>query len=161
MMKFIFGMQIDIKVFCKLILSFWVCVTIHTQSTQNKKFAYLCNISRKTWETKLIFCLSDKKKFSTRLQCLFRCAQPGMPKIPKITSFQYLCNILRKTQRMKFLQINIKGFFKLILSYQVCVVKYSQITQNNKFGGIQFLRYHKMTKIWTPPPPLLAPVQFW
>ena len=43
-MKFIFGMQISIKV--KLILSFSVCVTRHTQITQNK-FAYFCNISWK------------------------------------------------------------------------------------------------------------------
>ena len=41
MIKFIFGMQIDIKVFYKLIQSFWVCVTRHSQGTQNKKFAYL------------------------------------------------------------------------------------------------------------------------
>ena len=38
MMKFIFGMQINIKVFYKLILSVWVCVTRHAHSTQNKKF---------------------------------------------------------------------------------------------------------------------------
>ena len=35
------------EVFNKLILSFWVHATRHAQSTQNKKFAYLCNISRK------------------------------------------------------------------------------------------------------------------
>ena len=34
MMKFIFGMQINIEVFYKLILSIWVCVTRHVQSTQ-------------------------------------------------------------------------------------------------------------------------------
>ena len=39
MMKFIFGMQINNKIFYKLILSFWVCVTRHAQSTQNNKFA--------------------------------------------------------------------------------------------------------------------------
>ena len=46
---------------------------------------------------------------------------------------------------MKFLQINIKGFFKMI-SCNVCVVRYAQINQN-KFKSIQFLRFHKMTKI--------------
>ena len=45
-----FGMQINIEVFYyKLILSFWACVTRHFQSTQNKKFACLCNIFRKAW----------------------------------------------------------------------------------------------------------------
>ena len=43
--------------FYKLILSIWVCATRHAQSTQNRKFAYLCNISRKTWMMKLFFCL--------------------------------------------------------------------------------------------------------
>ena len=37
--KFIIGMQINIKVFLKLILSFWVCASRHAQSNQNKKYA--------------------------------------------------------------------------------------------------------------------------
>ena len=71
MMKFIFGMQIDIEVFCKLILSFWVCIALHTQSTQNKKFPYIYNISRETWETKLVFCLSDKHKSFLQVDSIF------------------------------------------------------------------------------------------
>ena len=52
-MKFVFAMQINIEVFYNLILSFWVCAmcaTRHAQSTQNKKFTYPCNISRKAWD---------------------------------------------------------------------------------------------------------------
>ena len=52
MTKSVFGMQINIEVLYKLILSFCVCLGRHAQSTQNKKFAYLCNISRKTWGMK-------------------------------------------------------------------------------------------------------------
>ena len=59
-MTCIFGMQINIEVFCKLILSFWVCIARHAQSTQNKK-------------------VKDEVDF--------------------------------------FLQVNIKGFFKLLLSF--------------------------------------------
>ena len=55
MVKFVFGMQINIKVFNKLILSFWVCALRHAQSTQSKKFAYLCNIFRKTWGVNWFF----------------------------------------------------------------------------------------------------------
>ena len=40
MMNFTFGMQINIEVFDKLILLFWVSVIRHVLSTQNK-FAYL------------------------------------------------------------------------------------------------------------------------
>ena len=61
MMNFIFSMQINIQVFCKMILSFWVSVTRHAQITQNK-FAYLCNISIKAWGMKLIFCLQINPK---------------------------------------------------------------------------------------------------
>ena len=59
-MKFILGMQIKIKFFYKLILPSWVCVARHTQSTQNKKFGYLFNISRKTWRMKLIFLSAER-----------------------------------------------------------------------------------------------------
>ena len=59
-MKFIFCMQIIIEAFYKLILSFWVSVTRHAQSTQNK-FAYLCNISIKAWRMDF-FLPSDKHK---------------------------------------------------------------------------------------------------
>ena len=117
MMKFIFGMQINIEVFYKLILSFWVSATRHAQSTRNKKFAYLCNISRKAWGggVKLIFCQQINTKLlnklivslwicvarhaqSTSSKCYyhFRCVWPGIPKLPKITSLLFLCNILRK-----------------------------------------------------------------
>ena len=47
LMKFIFGMQINIQVFYELMLSFWVCVARHTQSIQNKEIPYLCNIPKK------------------------------------------------------------------------------------------------------------------
>ena len=46
MMNFIFAMQINNEVFYKLILSFWVYVTRHAQSTQNK-FVYLAISSEK------------------------------------------------------------------------------------------------------------------
>ena len=47
MMNLIFGMQINIEVFYKLILSFWLCLTRHVPSSQNK-FSYLCSITRKS-----------------------------------------------------------------------------------------------------------------
>ena len=53
MMKCIFGKQIN-RSFCKLIVSFEVCVARPGQSTQNK-FAYLRGICRKTLDE--VFCL--------------------------------------------------------------------------------------------------------
>ena len=52
MVKFILGMQMKIEVDA-------IILGVHSracQSVQNKKFAYLCNISRKTWAMKLLFC---------------------------------------------------------------------------------------------------------
>ena len=65
--------------------SFWVCVTRHAQSIQNKKFAHLCNTLRKAWRMKLICC----PKINTKvISWYYRlgCVQPGMPKIPKVRS---------------------------------------------------------------------------
>ena len=41
MVKFLFGMQINIKIFYKLIVSLWVYVARHAQSTQNKSVIFL------------------------------------------------------------------------------------------------------------------------
>ena len=53
---FFVSIEVNIKVFYKLIPSFWMSVTRHNQITQSK-FSYLCNISPKAWGMKLMFCL--------------------------------------------------------------------------------------------------------
>ena len=65
-MKFVFCMQINIEVFYKVILPFWVSVTRHAQSTQSK-FAYIYNISIKAWGMKLIFCLQINIKVLNKM----------------------------------------------------------------------------------------------
>ena len=40
-----------------------------------------------------------------------------------------------------YMLINIKDFFKLILSFSVCVTKHVQVTQNNKFAiSLQYVK---------------------
>ena len=40
-----------------------------------------------------------------------------------------------------YMLINIKDFFKLILSFSVCVTKHAQVTQNNKFAiSLQYVK---------------------
>ena len=80
MMKSIFDIQINIEVFYKVILSFLGCATKHAQRTQNKKFAYLCSISRKAWGVKLILSLQMNTKVFYKLRvslwvCVARHAQ--------------------------------------------------------------------------------------
>ena len=66
----------------------------HAPSIQNKKFAYLCNISRKTWGMKLIFYLQISTKVFYKLMaslkvCVARYAQNTQNK-ELVVSLQYL-----------------------------------------------------------------------
>ena len=82
MMNFIFDMQTNMKVFYKLIVSFWLRITRHVQSTQNK-FAYLCSISRKGWGMNMIFCQQVNREIFYKLEASFWvCMLKGMPKVP-------------------------------------------------------------------------------
>ena len=129
-------MKINIKVFYKLILSFWVCGTRHTQSTQNK-FAYLSNISRKAWEMKLIFCLQINTSFLQVDSITLGVFSQACPKYPKQQVYNIFAISQRECEGMKLifcLLINLKGFFKVILSFKVCVARHAQFDQNNKFA---------------------------
>ena len=115
LLKFIFGLQINIEVFYKFEI-FWVCVTRHAQSTQNKKFTYFCSTSSKAWGMKLIFCLQIKRKIFNKMIISLGVRSQACRKYPS----QQVCNISKKTWRMTLifcLQINPKGFFKLILEF--------------------------------------------
>ena len=79
MMKFIFCMQINTKVFYKMILSLWVCVSRQVQSTKNNQFT----ISLQYKMLKLIFYLLINVEGFFTLMHHFRCVWSGMPKILK------------------------------------------------------------------------------
>ena len=114
MMNFIVVMQINIEIFYKLILSFWLCITRQAQSIQNN-LAYLCSISRNVWVMKwFFFCLQIYTKCFCKLVvslwnwCYhFRCAWLSIPKLPKIKSLLFLRNILKKKWITKFIYIYI------------------------------------------------------
>ena len=69
------------EVFSKMILSFWVSVTVHAPSTQNK-FAYLCNISIKGWGMKFLPAGKHKSLLQDGSITLGVSSQTG-PKYPK------------------------------------------------------------------------------
>ena len=130
MMKFIFCIQINIKVFCQVILSFWVSVTRHAQRTQNK-FAYLCNISIKTWGMKLIFCLLiNTKVFNKLIVSLWVCVakQTQSTKSNHFTiSLQYLKENMK--DEVDFLPADKRWrLFQIDTSFQVCVARHAQNT---------------------------------
>ena len=59
MMEFIFGMLIKIKVFYKLIVSFWVYVARHAQSIQNK-FSISLQYLKENMKDEVDFLPADK-----------------------------------------------------------------------------------------------------
>ena len=61
-MKYIFGMQINIEIFYKLILSFWVCVARHAQITQNNKFAISLQYLKEYVKGEVDFLPADKHR---------------------------------------------------------------------------------------------------
>ena len=68
MMKCIFGMKINIEVFQKLILSFWMCVARHARQVFKIRSLPIIAISPKKREMKLIFCLQINTKVFYQLK---------------------------------------------------------------------------------------------
>ena len=97
-MKFIFGIQINMEVFYKLILSFYK----HAQSTQNNKFAISLQYLKKDVSDEVDFLHVDKHRGLLQIDTMIL-METGIPKIPKITSFQCLYSILRKKLEMKLI----------------------------------------------------------
>ena len=61
-MKCIFGLQINVKVFCKLIISIWVFVAGHAQSTQNKEVCISLQYFQKNVSDEVDLCLQINTK---------------------------------------------------------------------------------------------------
>ena len=130
-MKFIFGMQISIEVFYKLILSFWVCVARHAQSTQNNKFSISLENCKKNVKDEVDFKPAYKHQRIIQVDTIILglCGQ-ACSNYPKQEVIQYyffytdydsmllLCNILRKKWVMKSIfcmRISMKFSCNLIL----------------------------------------------
>ena len=87
MMKFIFGIEINMEVFYMLMLSFWVCVTRHAQSTQNNQFAISLQYLKKDVSDELDFLHADKHK--------------GLLQIDTMTLME-ICRHYQKSQNNEF-----------------------------------------------------------
>ena len=118
MMKFILCMLINMEVVCKVILSFWVSVTRHAQSTQ--KFVYLWNISIIAWGMRLIFCLQINTIFVFRVIMSLSVRIARQVQSTKNNQFTISLQNLKEKWRIKLiflLLINVEPFSKLILSF--------------------------------------------
>ena len=61
-MKLSFLLQINMKVFCKLIVSLWVCIARHAQSTQNNKLAISLQYLKQNVKDEVNVLPADKQK---------------------------------------------------------------------------------------------------
>ena len=90
-----------------------MCVTKHAQSTQNNKFSISLQYLKKNVSDENDFLHADKHKGLLQIDTMIL-MEIGIPKIPKIASFQCLYNILRKKLDVLDFWINFKVSCKLI-----------------------------------------------
>ena len=143
-MKLIFCLQINTKVFYKVIVSLWVCIARHAQKSQNSN----CNIfavsqgKREGWNW--FFASKWTSKFYSNWCYHFLYVWPSMPKLPKIISLLFLCNISKKKWMMKLIfcvKISMKVSYELMLWFLMGMVKHSQSFQNSKLAiSLRYLK---------------------
>ena len=141
-MKLIFCLQINTKIFYKLIVSLWLCIARHARSTENNKFTKSLQYLKENVKDEADFCLLSK--VSSKWYYHFRCVWPGTPKLPKIKSSLFFCNILRKkwlTKSIFCMQVSIKTYYKLILWFWW---GWSSISKVPKIASLQCL--HNISK---------------
>ena len=72
-MKFIFGMKINMDIIYKLILSLWVCVARHAQSTQSNKFVISLQYLKENVNDEVDSLPANKHQVSLKWYYHFRC----------------------------------------------------------------------------------------
>ena len=86
MMKRIFGIQINIEIFYKLILSFWVCNKACPKCLKYPKTEVCISLQylQKNVRYKLDVLPGDKSQTFLQIDTIILDVWPGMPKLPKI-----------------------------------------------------------------------------
>ena len=134
-MKLIFCLQINIKVFYKMIVYITLgmrCQACPKYPKQQVYNIFAINMSRKMWRTKFIFCLLINIEGFLKVMVYGVCVWPGMPILPKEKS-EWCSWFLYADKHEHLHQID-----TMILME---IVKYSQSSQNSKFAmSLQHLK---------------------
>ena len=113
--KSIFGIQINMEVFYKLILSLWVCVKNHAQSTQNNKFAIFLQYLKNDVSTEVDFLYVDKYKCLPQIDTMILIEIVRHSQISQNSKFLKSLQYLKKKVRDEVdFWINFKVSCKLI-----------------------------------------------
>ena len=132
-MKLIFYLQINTKIFYKLIISLWVCMTRHTQSIQNNNFIISLQYLKERVKDGVHFSLLIiVKRFFKAMLSFFLCVWPDMPKLPKTKSLLFLCNILKKKWMTKLTFCMHENLLQIDTVILMEMVKHFQSSQNSK-----------------------------
>ena len=117
-MKLIFCLQMNVKGFFKLLLSFYVCVTRHTQITQDSKFAVSLQYLKKELSDEVDFLHADKHESLLQIDSMILMGIVKHSQSSQHSMFTMsLCNISKNKLKMKLvfcMEINIKVSEKFI-----------------------------------------------
>ena len=113
----------NIKVFYKMIVSLWVCIARHAQSTQNKRFTIYLQYVKENVKNAVDILPADKhRRFLQTDTIIFRCAI-SLQHLKKVVSDAV--DFLHADKHESLLQIDIMILMEMF--------KYSQSSQNSKF----------------------------
>ena len=139
-----FCLQMNTKVFFKMIVSLYVYVARHAQSTQSNKFAISLQYIKKNMKGEVDFLPAGKPQKFLQIDTIILgvCSQ-ACSNFPKKTSLLFLCNILRENDEvMKLIFLHVDKHESLLqIDITIGMVKYSQSSQNITFA--MFLQYLK------------------
>ena len=117
-MKLIFCLQMNVKGFFKLLLSFYVCVTRYTQITQDSKFAVSLQYLKKELSDEVDFLHADKHEILLQIDSMILMGIVKHSQSSQNSMFTMsLCNISKNKLKMKLvfcMEINIKVSEKFI-----------------------------------------------
>ena len=118
MIMFFSGMQRNIKVFYKLILSFWACVARSIMSKVPKiRNLHIFTLFPENMGYEVDFMPADKYESFLQIDVSFWMCVARLAQSTKNNNFATSLQYLKEIILCFFLQINIQDFFKLILSF--------------------------------------------
>ena len=152
-MKLLSCLQINTKIFYKLIVSLWECKFRHAQSTQNNKFAISFHYLKENVKDEVDFLHAEVHEGHLQFNTMILIGMVKHSQSSRNSKFamslQYLKQevsdevyFLHQSINIKvdFRKLGIKVSYKVILSLLMGMIKHSQRTQSNKFTiSLQYL----------------------
>ena len=146
MMKFIFGMDINLKIFYMLIVPLWVCIARHAQSNQNNKFAISLQYLEENVKDEVVFLPVEKRQRLLQIDTIIldMCGQACPNLYAQNNKLAISLQYFKKgvSDEFDFLHADkCESFLQIDTMILRGMIKYSQSFQNSKFA--MSLQYFK------------------